>query len=34
LSTSGGFIDDIAAELDDMRAAIASGDLVVPDSTS
>ena len=34
LSTSGGFIDDIAAELAAMEAAIASGELVVPDSTS
>ena len=33
LSTSGGFIDDIAAELDAMAAAIAAGDLVVPDGS-
>lgn len=31
-STSGGFIDDIAGDLDDLRAKIISGELVVPDS--
>jgi basic membrane protein A len=31
-ATSGGFVDDIVAELDAMAAAIASGELVVPEA--
>ncbi len=31
-STSGGFVDDIAAELDALRAQIVAGDLVVPET--
>ncbi len=31
-STSGGFVDDIAPELDALRAKIISGELVVPDA--
>jgi basic membrane protein A len=33
-STSGGFVDDIVPQLDDLRAQIIAGDLVVPDTTS
>ena len=29
-STSGGFVDDIASQLDDLKAQIVSGDIVVP----
>ena len=31
-STSGGFVDDIADQLDELRAQIVSGDLVVPET--
>ncbi|MGB9359469.1 MAG: BMP family ABC transporter substrate-binding protein [Acidimicrobiia bacterium] len=33
-SSSGGFVDDIADQLDELRAQIVSGDLVVPDPTA
>jgi basic membrane protein A len=33
-STSGGFVDDIVPQLDQLRAQIIAGDLVVPDTTS
>ena len=33
-SNSGGFVDDIADQLDELRAQIVSGDLVVPDGTA
>ena len=33
-STSGGFVDDIVPQLDELRAQIIAGDLVVPDTTS
>ncbi len=32
-STSGGFVDDIAAELEELRGKIVTGELVVPDTT-
>lgn len=33
-STSGGFVDDIQAELDELREKIVTGELVVPDALS
>jgi basic membrane protein A len=33
-STSGGFVDDVAAELEDLKARIVSGELVVPTALS
>jgi basic membrane protein A len=31
-STSGGFVDDIAAQLDDFAAQIAAGEITVPEA--